>query len=63
MKELGCRELGAQCDFVARGASDDDVKQQMFDHAAQAHPDMLKGMTPEQEQQMRSRMDAMLASR
>ncbi|MEX2178205.1 MAG: DUF1059 domain-containing protein [Gemmatimonadaceae bacterium] len=63
MKEMGCRDLGGECDFIARGESNDDVKRRMFDHAATAHPEKLKDMTPETQRQMQERMDAVLATR
>ncbi|HUE86937.1 MAG TPA: DUF1059 domain-containing protein [Vicinamibacterales bacterium] len=63
MKELGCRDLGGECDFVASGENNEDVKRRLFEHAAEAHPEKLAGMTPEEQAQMQERMDEVLAAR
>jgi predicted small metal-binding protein len=63
VKQLSCREMGGQCDFVARGDTADQVKERMFAHAAKDHPEMLESMTPELQRQMQARMDSLLAAR
>ena len=40
---LSCREVGMECDFVARGETDQDVMQAGAEHGRQAH-----GFTAEQ---------------
>jgi predicted small metal-binding protein len=62
MKELSCRELGGNCDFVARGQTSNEVKERMFAHAQKDHPDMFKAMTPERQREMQARMDGLLAA-
>jgi len=51
MYTLACKDLGAACDFVARGETQDAVLQTMMEHAAVAHPQdvakMSEGKTPE----------------
>jgi predicted small metal-binding protein len=37
MRDFHCRDAGMQCDFVARGNTDDEVLQQAGRHAQQAH--------------------------
>ena len=36
-KELRCRDLGLNCDFEARGDSEEDVLGQASDHARSVH--------------------------
>ena len=52
MRELSCKEAGAEnCNFVARGDTDDDVMRQVRDHAQSAHN---RPMTKDEENQTRS---------
>ena len=45
MKKLSCADLGApQCNYEAKGESDDEVINKMIDHANRAHSDMMKEM-------------------
>jgi predicted small metal-binding protein len=36
-KTVSCRDVGADCDFVARGDSEEDVLRQVTEHARTAH--------------------------
>ena len=36
-KHLRCRDVGLDCDFVARGTSEDEVMQQAAAHAEREH--------------------------
>ena len=36
-KVLHCRDLGPDCNFVARGQNENDVMRQVADHARTAH--------------------------
>ena len=36
-KELRCRDVGMNCDFEARGNTEDDILQQAAAHARSAH--------------------------
>ena len=36
-KALSCKDLGADCDFVARGETEEDVFKAVAEHGAQAH--------------------------
>jgi len=52
MRELSCKDAGAQnCNFVARGDTDDDVMRQVREHAESSHN---KAMTSEEESKTRS---------
>ena len=44
-KELRCRDIGMNCDFEARGATEDDVLKQAVAHARSAH--QITEMTPD----------------
>lgn len=62
MKSLSCKDLGGMdCNFTATGQTAEEVKQALFAHAEQAHPDVLKAMTPEQMQDITQRMEQLLA--
>ena len=37
MKDFRCRDSGMNCDFVATGATDDEVLRKAGDHAASVH--------------------------
>jgi predicted small metal-binding protein len=45
MKALHCGDLMKGCDFVARGATEDEVMKKAAEHAKTAHG--LNNMTPE----------------
>jgi predicted small metal-binding protein len=36
-KTVSCRDVGADCDFVARGNSEDEIMSQVEEHARSAH--------------------------
>jgi predicted small metal-binding protein len=36
-RKMSCRDVGPDCDFVARGESDDEVMGQVAEHARAAH--------------------------
>jgi len=46
-KVLSCRDAGVDCDFVARGETEEDILSQTVEHAREAHgmseipPDLL----------------------
>ena len=51
VKSLACRDVGSNCDYVVRGATDDVVIAEMVQHGMDAHkltaeevksPEMLK---------------------
>ena len=48
MKKILCRDLGADCDFVAHGETSEEVKKNMMEHAMQAHPEAGDKMSPEE---------------
>ena len=36
-KMVSCRDVGADCDFVARGNSEEEIMSQVVEHARTAH--------------------------
>ena len=36
-KTVSCRDVGMDCDFVARGETDEDILQQCTEHARKDH--------------------------
>ena len=36
-KTMSCRDVGPDCDFVARGETEDEVMMQVAEHASTAH--------------------------
>ncbi len=44
MFKFPCKDVGADCNFVATGKTVDEVKKKAFDHAAVVHADIMKGM-------------------
>lgn len=49
MKDFHCRDAGMNCDFVARGSTNEEVMKQAGAHAQQAHNMKL---TPEMSRQV-----------
>ncbi|MBX9623772.1 MAG: DUF1059 domain-containing protein [Gemmataceae bacterium] len=36
-KKMNCRDVGPDCDFVARGRTEEEVMRQVVEHARTAH--------------------------
>jgi predicted small metal-binding protein len=51
-KLLRCRDLGMNCDFEARGATEEDIMRQAAAHAQRAH--QISDVPPELESQVRA---------
>ena len=61
MKSLSCKDLGGMdCNYTATGKTAEEVKQVMFAHAQQEHPDVPASMTAQQMQDLQQRMDQLL---
>jgi len=48
MLKFACKDIGVDCDFVARGETVEEVKEKAFAHAGVVHAEILKSMTEEQ---------------
>ncbi|HJW76495.1 MAG TPA: hypothetical protein VJ787_12660 [Thermoleophilia bacterium] len=58
MVTLSCRDLGfTGCEFVAQADSYRHVKNVMFDHVRDEHPELISGITDEQRRDLTHRMD------
>jgi predicted small metal-binding protein len=51
-KFVSCRNVGVDCDFVARGESEQEILQQCAEHARSAHG--MNELTPELAEKVRS---------
>ena len=51
-KRLRCRDVGMDCDFEARGATEEDVVRQASAHASREH--QIREMTPDLERRVRA---------
>lgn len=60
MKQVGCRDMGVNCDFVAKGATDDEIKKNLWAHAENSHAEVVKSLTPEKRKELTTKMDAIL---
>jgi len=51
-KEIRCKDAGMDCNFVARGQSDDEVMKVAAEHGKQKHG--MSQITPDLQQKMKS---------
>jgi len=55
MKTLACRDFGLECDFVGKGATDDEVMRLTSEHVKKQHPERwnkTKNMNPTEQAKM-----------
>lgn len=60
MKTLACRDMGADCDFVAKGNTAEEVKSNMMNHVKMEHKDMMDKMSGKDKEEMMKKMDQMM---
>jgi predicted small metal-binding protein len=48
MLKFACKDVGLDCDFVATGATAEEVKTKAFAHAGVVHADVLKAMNKDE---------------
>jgi predicted small metal-binding protein len=58
MLKFACKDVGVECDFVATGATTEEVKEKAFAHAGVVHADMLKAMNKDELAQMTKAVEA-----
>ena len=58
MLKFACKDLGVPCDFVATGATVEEVKNAAFAHAGVVHAGMLKAMSDDEKAQMTKAVEA-----
>jgi predicted small metal-binding protein len=51
-KMISCRDVGVDCDFVARGETEEDILRQCAEHARSAHG--MDKLPPELAEKVRS---------
>lgn len=44
MLKFACKDVGVECDFVATGATVEEVKEKAFAHAGVVHADIIKNL-------------------
>lgn len=60
MPRLSCRQLGGDCDYVAEGATREEVKKEWLAHMASAHAQRSARMTPDERVALDIRIDQVL---
>ena len=58
MEKFACKNLGLNCDFVAEGATKEEVMKMAMEHGNVVHADMMKDMTPEQMAEFGQKLEA-----
>ena len=48
MLKFECKELGTDCNYVAKGDTLEEVKKDAMAHAQTVHKDLLSNMSPQQ---------------
>lgn len=51
MRQIACREIGVDCDFVAKGNTDEEVMQECRKHGKEAHG--MEALPPDLELKVR----------
>jgi len=58
MEKFACKNLGIDCDFVATGATKEEVLKKAMEHGGTAHVDLMKDMTKEQAAAFAQKLEA-----
>jgi predicted small metal-binding protein len=58
MEKFACKSLGIDCNFVATGATKEEVMKKAMAHGGTVHADLMKNMTKEQSAQFAKRLEA-----
>jgi predicted small metal-binding protein len=56
MKTLACKDMGMTDEFVAKGATEEEIMEKMMEHAKEMHPEMLEGKSEEDMMKMKEMM-------
>ncbi len=62
MMKLSCRDMGMDCDFVAKGETAQEVKEKMRAHDNAEHEDIMKNMSEDEKADMMKKMDEKMMS-
>jgi len=60
MKQLACRDMGSDCNFVAKGNTAEEVKNNMMNHVKMEHKEMMDKMSRTEKEDMMKKMDGMM---
>lgn len=63
MPKLSCRELGGDCDYIAKGETVEDVKRDLLAHVAETHGRRLANMSNDEREAFDIRIDQVLRHR
>ena len=57
MKTLSCKDMGMENDdFVAKGATEEELMEKMKAHIKETHPEMMEGKSEEEMTKMKEMM-------
>jgi predicted small metal-binding protein len=56
MKTLACKDMGGSDDFVAKGATEEEIMDKMAVHVKEMHPEMMEGKSNEEMMEMKKMM-------
>ncbi len=62
MYTFACKDVGVNCNFVASGATVEEVKQMAFTHAGIVHADLMKNMSDAEKAQLSSAVEKSIKS-
>ena len=62
MMKFACKDLGMDCNFVATGATKEEVMQKAMAHGGVAHADLMKNMSKEQMAQFGKQLETSIKS-
>ena len=57
METFACKRLGLDCDFVATGATKEEVMKKAMEHGGTVHADLMKNMTAEQSAEFAKKLE------
>lgn len=58
MEKFACKHLGLDCDFVATGATKEEVMKMAMEHGNVVHADMMKDMSQAQMVEFGQKLEA-----
>jgi predicted small metal-binding protein len=60
MLKVSCADMGAACQWTATAESVDELRKKIWEHAEQAHKDMLINMSELDKAELEARIDALI---
>jgi len=60
-KSLSCREMGVEkCSFEVLSEKNEEIKDALFAHVSRAHPEIIKNLSKQEQEDMARTMDKKL---